>query len=672
MLTMHDLVYDLARSVMDEELVVYNADKARSTVDRKYCRYASLTNCCKALNISTALPAKLRAMLFQDCRNLGIHDGSFSFAKCLHVLDLTESSVSKFPTSVGQLKQLRFLIAPRMKNLSFPNSFTGLSKLQYLSIRGSSMISSMPESIGNLNNLMYLDLSGCSEIEKLPKSLRNLKNMVHLDLSACSGLKVISKVLCDLTKLQYLNLSSCSNLGRLPQDLGNLTELQYLYLCGCLKISVLPESLGKLINLVHLDLSLCSFVMPEELGGLTKLKYLNLSGGLNNERQAKKNIDYVSILTNLEHLDLSWNFFPSLPESIGNLKRLHTLDLSGCRNLSSLPNSIGSIHSLELLVVNDCSKSLKDYIRKSGLRCNPLSHLVVRPNDGDSGSNLHQLEGINPSELQISYLENVRIPGEAIGIELCNKENLSKLTLHWTMEADPVLNKDVLGALVPPNGLKHLELNGYSSISFPNWFMDITHYLPILVSVKLKNLLSCSSLPPNLKELYLERLSSIAKIGGDFCGRKRAFLQLSRFTLLKMERLEEWTTTYCSEDGTEEFMCPVLDELVISNCPRLRLKPCPPIFRRWTISHSDEVLNSGDEEGNFSHFNSSTPRTRLVVWSKSYYCGSWGLLGHLPTLQELEIKRPSHMTSLPESMRQLASLCFLELYKCNDISVLPE
>jgi hypothetical protein len=47
---------------------------------------------------------------------------------------------------------------------------------------------------------------------------------------------------------------------------------------------------------------------------------------------------------------------------------------------------------------------------------------VVRPNYGDSGSNLHQLEGINPSELQISYLENVRIPGEAIGIEFCNKE----------------------------------------------------------------------------------------------------------------------------------------------------------------------------------------------------------------------------------------------------------
>ena len=296
---------------------------------------------------------------------------------------------------------------------------------------------------------------------------------------------------------------------------------------------------------------------------------------------------------------------------------------------------------------------------------------MVRPNAGDSGSNLHQLEGINPSELQISYLENVRIPGEAIGIELCNKENLSKLTLHWTMD------KDVLGALVPPNGLKHLELNGYSSISFPNWFMDITHYLPILVSFKLKNLLSCSSLPPlgqlpNLKELYLERLSSIAKIGGDFCGRKRAFLQLSRFTLLKMERLEEWTTTYCSEVGTEEFMCPVLDELVISNCPRLRLKPCPPIFRRWTISHSDEVLNSGDEEGNFSHFNNSTPRTRFLVWSQSYYCGSWRLLGHLPTLQELEIKRPSQMTSLPESVRQLASLRFLELYKCNDISVLPE
>ncbi|XP_066323951.1 disease resistance protein TAO1-like [Miscanthus floridulus] len=409
---MHDLVYDLARSVMDEELIVYNADKVRSLVDSKYRLYASVTNCCKPLRILTILPAKLRALLFQNCSNLGITGGSFSFAKCLRVLDLTESSISRFPSSIGQLKHLRFLVAPGMKNPSFPNCIAGLSKLQYLNIHGSSQVSPRPASLGKLRHLMYLDLSGCSEIVELPKrSLENLKNLVHLELSTCSGFVRISEALCYLTKLQYLNLSSCSNLERLPQDVGNLTELQYLYLSSCHKIDALPESIGKLINLVHLDLSGCSFVMPEALGDLTKLKYLSLSGVLDYDRKAEETIDNISTLANLEHLDLSWNYFRSLPKSIGDLKCLHTLDLSGCRELSYLPDSIGSIDSLELLLVDQCSVQLKEHIRRwrSELKCNPLVHFVVRHNEDGSGSNLHQLEDKNPSELEISCLEALTV-----------------------------------------------------------------------------------------------------------------------------------------------------------------------------------------------------------------------------------------------------------------------
>ncbi|CAL4997536.1 unnamed protein product [Urochloa decumbens] len=675
--TMHDLVYDLARSVMGEELIVYNANNVRSMGDRKYCRYAIFTNCSNPLKISTILPPKLRALFFHDSRKLDLQSGAFSSAKYLRVLDLTESSIGMLPSSIGHLKQMRFLIAPGMNNRRFPCSITGLLELKYLNLSGSSRFSAIPASIGKLVCLKHLDLSGCTKLAKMPKSLGNLRKLLHLDLSSCSSLKRIPGATCNLTCLQYLNLSRCSNLQMLPQDLGSLEELQYFSISACSKIVELPVSFRKLTNLVHLDLSRCSFVMPEVLGGFTNLKFLNLSGSLNNKGQAGENIDYISTLTKLVHLDLSWNSIPSLPISIGNLKRLHTLDVSGCACLSSLPGTIGSIASLELLLVNGCSSHLKNYIRQSGLKCNPFPHLVVCPNNDDSGSNLHELEDRNPSELQISCLEKIRIRGEASGIELCNKENLSELTLHWAMETTfrTIEDKDVLGELVPPKGLEHLELRGYSSTGFPNWFMEISYYLPFLVYVELEDLPRCSDLPPfgqlpNLKGLYLLRLRSIKKISGDFCGGNRAFPQLTSFTLGDMQGLEEWNTTYCGHDGTEDFMFPSLVELKIYNCPKLRLKPCPPTFRNWNITDCDEVLNSGEEGENFSHYDSHAVRTNLVV--QGSYCGNWRLLHHLPTLQRLGFDCLYRMTSLPQSLRQLASLRFLVLHKCNNLSSLPE
>jgi Leucine-rich repeat (LRR) protein len=572
----------------------------------------------------------------------------------LRVLDLTESSFIKFPDSIGHLKQLRFLIAPGMENQRFPDCITELSKLKYLEFSGPN-ISAIPESIGKLDCLVHLDLSGCYALQELPETL------------------------CDLTKLQYINLSRCCWLRGLPQDLGNLRELQYLNLSNCKNIEKLPKSFGKLTNLMHLDLKECSGVSNKDvLNGLNKLWYLNLSGCFG--VRASENIDYICTLTNLEHLDLSINGFHSLPECIGHLRRLRTFDLSDCRRLNSVPESIASLDNLELLLMDGCSRDFNEAIRRYHFKRIPLPHFVVHPEDGGGCSNLHKLADVNPDELEISCLENVMTLEEAQGVGLCNKEKLLKLTFHWSKKADDALeDSEVLGELVPPRGLEHLKIEGYRSSSFPKWIMSISDYLPNIASVVLQDLPACSILPPlgqlpELKELSLARLNSIRKITGDLRGGQRAFLQLSRFILEDMEVPEEWNTTYFGEDGTQEFMFPVLHELVIDSCPRLRLKPCPPIFHSWKIiGSSDEVLNSGEEgDDNFGHFNSSARRTKLSVHSIPWYRGGWRLLHHLPTLRELYITNVDMIASLPESMRQLASLRLLRLSYCSDLSIVPE
>ncbi|XBH81634.1 hypothetical protein VPH35_107158 [Triticum aestivum] len=117
-LTMHDLVHDLARSVIAEELVVFDAEIGSDARRKEYCHYVSLTNCnisdyIKARKMSTIFPPKLRAIHFTDCE---FHGGAFSFPKCLRVLDLSGCPITEFPSALGQLKQLEVLIAPRLQD----------------------------------------------------------------------------------------------------------------------------------------------------------------------------------------------------------------------------------------------------------------------------------------------------------------------------------------------------------------------------------------------------------------------------------------------------------------------------------------------------------------------------------------------------------------------------
>jgi Leucine-rich repeat (LRR) protein len=183
--TMHDLVHELARSVLndEDELIVIDAANKKvralhvgNTMEQKYCRYALLTNYDGRTMLSDILPKKVRALHFSSSCKLAPNDGSFSFAMCLRILDFSECSGIILPSSTGQLNQLKCLIAPNLQNKRLPDSIVQLTKLQHLNLCGSSLMSALPESIGKLSGLIYLCLSHCSGILKVPESLGGLKS----------------------------------------------------------------------------------------------------------------------------------------------------------------------------------------------------------------------------------------------------------------------------------------------------------------------------------------------------------------------------------------------------------------------------------------------------------------------------------------------------------------
>jgi Leucine-rich repeat (LRR) protein len=125
-------------------------------------------------------------------------------------------------------------------------------------------------------------MSGCAHLRGLPESTMKLQSLSHLNLSlAC---------LCGLTALQHLDISHSrdSYHNDLLVDLPNLTNnLKYLSLSHFYTLRYFTSHHKDLLD------------------------------------------DFISTLTNLEHLDLSRNFkLAYLPKSIGNLKRLRTLDPS--------------------------------------------------------------------------------------------------------------------------------------------------------------------------------------------------------------------------------------------------------------------------------------------------------------------------------------------------------
>jgi len=377
---MNNVVSDLATYILGGRLVV---------VDGRYGfgwssgLFAFVSNLSATLeNLSSIFPGahRLLSLRFVDCSKIKISDGAFSSAKKLRLLDLRgcldkdfldnaywpdsgtppptkqplkRCSMGKLPESIGQLKRLRYLNAPAIQDRVLPLSIiNGLSRsLRYLSLRGSRQLSELTEAFGSMEYLEYLDLSGCSGLKSLPKSFGACwRSLLHLDLSGCTGLKAlpqsVRKVSSNSSKLRHLDLSGCSCLEGATEALSGCTDLRYLNLshrCGYsvedwFHLKGLDDVLPTLKELQFLGISSCldpfCYAMPAE--------------------ESSKYVNCISMLDKLEHLDLSQNkFLRHLPEKIGALKELRTLDLSMCFRLESL-QGIGEVNELRALDISGC------------------------------------------------------------------------------------------------------------------------------------------------------------------------------------------------------------------------------------------------------------------------------------------------------------------------------
>ncbi|XP_048136087.1 putative disease resistance RPP13-like protein 1 [Rhodamnia argentea] len=227
------------------------------------------------------------------------------------------------------------------------------------------------------------------------------------------------------------------------------------------------------------------------------------------------------------------------------------LDVRDTRNLKEMPLGISNLKNLTI-----------------------LSKFVVGTEKGSQLKELKNLPHLQ-GELIISELQNVEKVTNAADANLFGKLGLTNLSLQWKEHLGNLQNHEceaqVLDSLRPHTNLENLTISHYGGASFASWlggssYSKITS-LCLRGCPNVTSLLSLGQLP-SLKELSLEGLHAIRKIGFEFYGGKRPFSSLK---ILKFEEMLAWKEW--SHYVKDPVVClPSLRELYLEDCSKEILK----------------------------------------------------------------------------------------------------
>jgi Leucine-rich repeat (LRR) protein len=288
--------------------------------------------------------------------------------------------------------------------------------------------------------------------------------------------------------------------------------------------------------LLVLDLRGWIECLPDELGDLIHLRYLGLYGSNLNE----------------------------LPGTLGNLKRLQTLDIRMCRQLRKLPIQILHIQQLRHLLMSDSVNDCEISVPKG------IGTLV----------NLHTLSGIYGGDdiaIELIALTQLRELGvkrvsddhaSELFAAIKKMENLTSLSLetegNYFEDTDFSIFPE-LDAFSPPPLLQEFFLRG-GLIEMPVWFASMENLTRLTLSFSYlsENPTSVLQLLPKLKHLQLWKAYKARHIGKEFCN-AGGFPVLETLTIAS-EFLAEWT-----EIETGAF--PRLRYLCFHNCRNLIFLP---------------------------------------------------------------------------------------------------
>ncbi|PRQ57877.1 putative leucine-rich repeat-containing, plant-type, leucine-rich repeat domain, L [Rosa chinensis] len=303
------------------------------------------TDCCSWVGITCSRNGRVRGLdISSEQISAGIDNSSSLFhLHYLQSLNLADnrlgSNSQSIPSAIGNLLNLRYL------NLSL-NDYSG----------------QIPMEISRLTRLAVVDFSkngafhiklGSPNLHTFVQNLTELREL-YLDWVQISeqGREWCRAISDSLPNLRVLSMSACDLSGPVLQSLAKLRSLSVIRLDGNHISAPVPGFFANFSNLTVLSLGDCGLhgTFPKEIFQLPSLQSIGLLGNY----QLDGSLPEFSRNGSLQHLDLGWtNFSGLLPNSIGNLKMLSTIDIDYCNFTGPIPKSMTNLTQLVSLSMPD-------------------------------------------------------------------------------------------------------------------------------------------------------------------------------------------------------------------------------------------------------------------------------------------------------------------------------
>ncbi|WCJ42955.1 Receptor kinase-like protein Xa21 [Euphorbia peplus] len=382
---------------------------------------------------------------------------------------------------IGHLPLIMFAHLPALEFLSLSwNSFDGsipstlfaCKKLQILSLSYNHFEGDLDTDFGSLTMLQELYLGFNNFEGRIPFEMGNLADLEELYLGMNNLDGTIPSNIFNLSTLKILDLNTNHHSGILPPNFGlHLPNLEELYF-GVNKIhGPIPISLSNASKLTEIDFSnnMFSGSIPDSLGNLRNLQDLRLWNNILSCRSLLTLFSSLANCINLTTLQLGLNPLNTmLPLSIGNLSSsLQNFYIGGNGLTGTIPEEIGNLTNL--ISLNLENNNLEGFIPKTIGKLRKLQGISINSNriQGTIPSELCGLESLNVIYLGENELSE-KIPSCLGDLKSMRYLNLGSNKLTFTIPSTLFRLKDVLELNLSSNALTgslSVEISNFKALT---------------------------------------------------------------------------------------------------------------------------------------------------------------------------------------------------------------